>query len=382
MQLLDIWPVHPQILPDELLSSWLMRIASGNGLKLHSFTHRAFPNVSIWNRDIDKTVSDNVLSILSKRSGRPFKEVFQTTLKSYEGYLAETVIDSKTKWILPLGIYHRTHKRKGLCFCPLCLAEDNIPYFRRLWRLGFSVVCTKHSVWMLDACPNCNMPIAFHRNDFEHKYNPTEKGMNICYNCEFDLRSSNITKETDSLFLEFLINIEKALVEGYIILDNKPIYSHLYFNVLFQMLKLITINKHGLKLRTLLEKRLKSIPEILLNQQIRFVDDLPMQERRYSLRIISYLFKNWPNNFIKLCNEAQLSKSRLDKDISDIPYWFSNVLYKKLDESFYSPSNQEIKAAHYHLKKTNKTISRKALLDIMGFKDSKIISNYWKNNND
>jgi hypothetical protein len=34
---MEIWPVHLQPLNDELLSSWMIRLAHGNGYKAHDF---------------------------------------------------------------------------------------------------------------------------------------------------------------------------------------------------------------------------------------------------------------------------------------------------------------------------------------------------------
>lgn len=383
MDKFEIWPVHPRILPDELLSSWLMRIAHAQGLKLHTLTHRAFPGYSIWNRDIDKTASDNFLLLLSQRTGRPFNEVYQTTLRSYEGYLFENLISGNTKWILPIGIYHRTHRRSGLIACPLCLTEDNTPYFRRLWRIGFTVVCTKHAVWMIEECPICKSPISFHRNDFKHKYNATEKGMNICYSCGFDYTVAEVIIETDQVFLTFLRNLEETLHNGYIELGDKVIYSHLYFYVVRQLVKLLSISKKGINLRHLLELEvgLSFTHDYVLHNQIDFVDNLTISERRHILRLISRLLSNWPQSFILACKKIKITRSRLEKDMKDVPFWYSKILRNHLDETFYGPSEKEIQAAHYYLKSNAKKVSKKSLIEIMGFKDSKAIATYWRNIN-
>ena len=40
-----------------------------------------------------------------------------------------------------------------LQFCPLCLAEDAQPYFRRDWRLATTIACARHGGRLLDRCP-------------------------------------------------------------------------------------------------------------------------------------------------------------------------------------------------------------------------------------
>jgi len=372
-----IWPVHPRRLPDELLSSWLIRIAQAQGIKLHTFTQRAFPNYSVWNRDIDKTAPDGLLTILSQRTGRSLSEVYQSTLRSYEGYLFETLIPGNTKWILPVGVYHRTRKRNGLAICPLCLAESNTPYFRRLWRIGFTVVCTKHSAWMIDECPICKYPICFHRNDFEHKYNATEKGMNICYNCQFDYIYSDVKIETDQLFLTFLSNLEETLSKGYIEFGDTYVYSHLYFCVLHQLVKLLCISESGIKLRHLLELESNFTYDYTLHNQTNFVETLSISGRRHTLRLISYLLEDLPKSFILACKKANITKSRLEKDMKVIPFWYFQILRNYLDETSYGPNYDEIKVACNYLQNINQPISRKALKDLMGFIDSKKINKYY-----
>jgi hypothetical protein len=378
MRQFEMWPVHPCRLPDELLSSWIIRIAQAHGLKLHTFTHRAFPNYSIWNRDIDKTAPDGLIKIISQRTGLSFAEVHLSTLKSLEGYLFETLISGNTKWLLPIGIYHRKHKRNGIVTCPLCLAEDTIPYFRRIWRIGFTVVCTKHSVWMIDECPACKNPISFHRNDFDHKYIATQKSMNICYSCGFDYTNTEPKIETDLMFLKFLNNLEKTLYKGYIILDDKIVYSHLYFHVLHQLVKLISINKHGIKLRQLLEFESGFTCDYTPNSKITIVDTLPLFERRHALRLVSRLIKSWPQSFIIACEKVKLTRSRLEKDMKVIPFWYSHILRSNFDETSYGPSKKELNSIYDYLKSRDQTISKKSLLEITGFKDSKVISKYWR----
>ena len=377
MRQFEMWPVHPSRLSDELLSSWLIRIAQAHGLKLHTFTHRAFPSYSIWNRDIDKTAPDGLIKIISQRTGQSLPEVHQSTLKSLEGYLFETLIPGNTKWLLPIGVYHRKRKRNGIVTCPLCLAEDTIPYFRRLWRIGFTVVCTKHSVWMIDECPVCKNPISFHRNDFYHKYIATQKSMNICSSCGFDYANTELEIENDSIFLTFLNNLEKTLNKGYITLDDKIVYSHLYFYVLHQLVKLISINKHGFKLRQLLESE-SGFTCDYTPSKITFVDTLPLSQRRHALRLISRLLNSWPHSFIVACKKAKLTRSRLEKDMKKVPFWYSDILRNNLDETSYGPSVEEIKSVHNYLHSCGKEITRKSLLEFMGYKDSQLINQYYK----
>ncbi|QMW03314.1 TniQ family protein [Spirosoma foliorum] len=76
---------HPR--PDEILSSWLTRLAHRHAMKCHSFCKALFPGQSIWNRDIDKLAPEAILVELSHRTLTSIDTIRQTTLSSYEGRL-------------------------------------------------------------------------------------------------------------------------------------------------------------------------------------------------------------------------------------------------------------------------------------------------------
>jgi hypothetical protein len=146
----ELWPVHIKPKEDELLSSWLVRLAMAQGLKLHTFCSITWPLKQIWNRDIDRSASAELLETLSKKTATPVERVRATTLAAYESALYEEHKSlGPAAWITPIGVYHRIHTKCGLQFCLLCLAEDEEPYYRRKWRLAFMVACEKHHVLLL-----------------------------------------------------------------------------------------------------------------------------------------------------------------------------------------------------------------------------------------
>src|SRR5207237_99582 len=140
---LEILPAIVQPQDDELLSSWIFRLAEINATKVHTFCKRYFPLQQVWNRDIDRLGPRAMLHTLSKITTIDYPRLLKSTFSDYEGFLfKELNSNGNSKWIMPLGIYHRTRKRFGLQFCPQCLIKDgNRPYFRKSWRLSLSIVC-------------------------------------------------------------------------------------------------------------------------------------------------------------------------------------------------------------------------------------------------
>lgn len=113
-----LWPIHPKPLDDELLSSWMVRIARAYRISPASFWKREVGRIHF--RKADLTAEDRLLLLMSARTGTPLERVRATTLLGLRG----------------CGLDWRGGHEDAIRFCPACLEER--PYFRRRWRLEFS----------------------------------------------------------------------------------------------------------------------------------------------------------------------------------------------------------------------------------------------------
>ena len=91
-----------------------------------------FPEIkpNFWSRDVDVFwgAKSDFLRKLSYKSHLPANILYQMTLQSYTGYLAEKIhINTRNKFITPIKNRGRNSQSEGLRFCPLCLAEDKEP---------------------------------------------------------------------------------------------------------------------------------------------------------------------------------------------------------------------------------------------------------------
>jgi hypothetical protein len=215
-----LWPAHPKPLPDELLSSWIVRIARANGVKLQTMTHQLFGDaLTPWNRDIDRLAPKWLLKAVSGHTGTPYWDAYRTTLTCYRDRLYPKRLSSgQLRWILPLKLHSTNRQGYGLQYCPECLAEDVEPYFRRKWRVGFFTFCPNHKALIHDACPSCDSPVAFHRRDFGHGIDEAGE-MYLCHACRFDLRRAPHMPapvhdpEVFALHEEMLLALDKAVSE-------------------------------------------------------------------------------------------------------------------------------------------------------------------------
>lgn len=191
----NYWPAHPHPYEGELFSCWLVRLIHANGLKIQTFCDRELDkNWQLWNRDIDRLAPDWLVTLLSKKTGSTPVEIKNTTLLSYHGLLFDnTRRCGELKWILPLGIYHRTRRNYGLQFCPACLSEDKDPYFRKVWRSALYTFCPKHNCMLHEKCPQCSSAIIFYRTELGKPEVTDSISLLQCWKCNFNLSTSEAT---------------------------------------------------------------------------------------------------------------------------------------------------------------------------------------------
>lgn len=315
-----LWPVHPHPYPNELLSSWLVRIAHANGEKVQTFTHQEFGiNHQVWNRDIDRLAPKRILDRLAERTATPIEIANQTTLKRYEGLLFDHSRPSGVEpWITPLKMYHRKHNGFGLQFCPLCLKEDEEPHFRTSWRVAFQTFCPKHQIMMQDRCPECAKPVTFHRIDVNCN-DAADKKLSICSSCGFDLSESpveeisHVSKGISSDWNSVLLSIESGGITKF---DIERLA------VLHQFVKLLTFHSVSGKLIAFIESQ---IGQQLIRPDcaLRSFEVNGVETRHQIIGCAWWLLQDWPENLKSCWLNGLIRYNYLFKDMNSIPDWYA-----------------------------------------------------------
>ena len=241
----NVFPI--KILPqkDELLSSWLVRLAIAHGQKLHTFTRLLWNKQGIWARDIDKSITPAQIQILADRCGIDFDTARKTALADYAGCVYETHNKlGANPWLTSIGIYHRKRTLFGQQFCPECLAEDAKSYFRRHWRLSFFTICIRHKIQLSDCCFKCSSPVNFHRDELGNYHSFAPSFITRCFHCQFDLRKSPSCKsDVSSSEILFYEKLERAIEEGFWNLTrHRSVHSLAFFAGLRQIVKILSMN--------------------------------------------------------------------------------------------------------------------------------------------
>ena len=181
----DLWLVRFKPKEDELLSSWLIRLINAHGSLVHTFCRLMWPKRVIWTKDIDLNPDEIIIDRLSTKTGVSKGEILNCTFHGYVGKFKKKLVQGNNHWILALGLYHRVRNRKSQQFCPLCLASDDKPYFRKRWRLACNVICPEHQVLLRDSCSNCGNVLT------PNKMLWSSYGLPHCEKCSLSFRENS-----------------------------------------------------------------------------------------------------------------------------------------------------------------------------------------------
>ncbi|MBB5574685.1 TniQ family protein [Rhizobium paranaense] len=169
------WPVIVEPLHEEMLSSWLHRLAYANGVAPRAFARVLGLTPGMWSASLDLKLPGDIARQLCANTGVSSDQLSAMTLSHA----------LPKQLLLPLRNSRRRDRSTWLQFCSQCLAEDSQPYFRRRWRLATRVSCTKHGCRLRDRCPCCRSRIAvFNGNRLVPQH--------FCARCGYDLRRASI----------------------------------------------------------------------------------------------------------------------------------------------------------------------------------------------
>lgn len=323
--------------PGELFSSWLCRIAHNQGIKVQSFCHLLWPKETFWNRDVDRFFFPIVKDTILARCPLNEEALSDTFLSSYSGSLCESLsFRTNNRWILPLGIYHRLRTKFGLMYCPHCLQKDVQPYFRKQWRLSLSFCCIDCGYILFDACPNCNHPVVFFRNELGVRNIFPDAELSVCYNCKINLKNFK-----GSPALPSLLKAQK-LIFDVLNESHKPINGMIYP---FQYLDIL---HHICRLMISKSSALREFQEYLLGVELRssfsnlFENNTPLARGHLLCKAIN-LLDDWPVNYASALKKfPELKSYWLLKDLKHDHFWFTSVI----KENFYiNNKNRKLKTS-------------------------------------
>lgn len=322
----DLWPVHLKPEPGELLSSWMVRFAHAHGLRVETMCSQLFGRASsVWNRDIDRSISAAMLRKLSSASGHDLDLLQQGTLQSFEGIISERINSrGSSSGVLPLGVYHRKRTRRSLMYCPQCLRTDTNPFFRKAWRISWITTCSTHGLRLFDCCPQCNESIVPHRVDMKWRMQ-TSVGSTLhtcCHQCSFDLRWAPESAATvDELAAGCWM--DHALQFGWVAVGDSVVYAPAFFAGISALV-------------------------LALHSKVRWqgLDMSSLEQRRELISRACLLLPEWPTRFLKRCSESNWTSVDLTLPRKQLPFWLHQVVRQNIDQKRATISAEEAQAIY------------------------------------
>jgi hypothetical protein len=182
----------PTLLPDELISSWLVRAAMRFGCDPKALTQQIWPTWRFWTTDPDRGFDAERLAALVEASGISVSTLQSASLRGMAEQVSSQPRPNKMAWAWILTLGTRGNSRQGgLQYCPRCLGEDQTPYYRLQWRFAWHVGCEEHACALHDRCWHCDAPLEPHRLE------PVDGGLAVCRRCKADLRAAPADRVTE-----------------------------------------------------------------------------------------------------------------------------------------------------------------------------------------
>lgn len=364
----SVWPVHLPPQPDELLTSWIFRLARANAQTPHTFLRLTTGSGEYIKNDLDVYCRPDILDALAFKAGK--KRAQLNSLTFIDDIDKLYLINKKSKhikWVIPISVRKQKAVRRGIQYCPKCLCKMKAPYFKKIWRLAFVTCCPEHSIMLHGGCPACNSPIHLRKcSEITLTHGTNEPA--FCLTCGYDLRESKIKKAPQDL-LQFTNFNSSFLAKGFGEIGNTPIsYSHLYFEGFRVLLSTIMYRRCGEELSQLVAKEIalqpfaRNYPQTLHPE----VELFNVKDRANGIRILAWLFKDWPHRFIQTVKQTSLQASLLQSTRDRKPYWLSSVVQNHLLTPRYSPSREEVGSALTYLYKLNIKPTRELLFATLG----------------
>ena len=361
------WPFVPEPYPDELLSSWIARIASAHFTTVRGLLSKRLPRSVFYVKDIDIfDYTTEFWDVLSCASGYSIERINQMRMKSYEGYLQEEVAQTgRQHWIIPINETAKYGKRKQKClrYCPLCLKEDG--YFKKEWRLLYVNACLKHRCYLENECPQCGSPIILTLSS-ENSCHTN------CFQCGCPLvERDSVLIDSKSYGLKAIRKLNIILKKGYFVIDGHWHYSIGFFDVL-RIIVVHLKNRDTANRIFASECEWHNVPQDKYKQS-HYLEEFPPWQLYGYISVGLHFFDKWPNSFRRFCQENGLTNkpSLLDKtNRANIPLWFLETLNEFVEVSNHV-SIKELQSTKLYLANRGE-LNAKKLSELLGLKNGSV----------
>ncbi len=351
----------PKPLKDELLTSWLTRMAIEHKRILSQFISLFIRHdgSSTTKTDIDFQYSEDFFTSLSQKSNLSEKQILSMSLRSEEGHLFVCNNCLYPPKQIRKQIDKRTHN--GLMYCPKCLEEDKIPYFRKKWRYTFYNVCPKHNMFLTDRCWACYERINFSK--IKHM-----KNLAFCSKCERNLSETLTLKITNHFEygLRAIKWFEKGLDRGYFIINKEKVKSLFIFESYTRLYYLLDRKERLFLDGFLMIEDYKNLCKKLKHYSSKKTSQI--YKDFFLTAMVYYLFQNYPKNFINFAKNNHLTHRDFIHGF-DSSYWYKLLIAELIpleNKIGRKVSKNEVSGAIKYLKEEERVVNQLNVAKILG----------------
>lgn len=176
-------PLYVEPKENELLLSWLLRLARRLQISLHTLVRAGFwiddrrERSEWWRRP-----EPQMLSRIGAKTGISFERLRAMTFGSWSPAYRD---DEASDRFSAERFRAEAPRRQGFRYvlCEECLQAHATPYLRTPWAIGWVTVCPEHASIMTAQCPKCRAKLRIGRPSSVARFSPA-----TCVQCGNDLR--------------------------------------------------------------------------------------------------------------------------------------------------------------------------------------------------
>lgn len=351
-------PVVRRILEGESLSSWIVRTADAHGMSTQQLGAWLMGRGrQVFTEDVDRGSWGALVKALSRATGQSTDILVQGTLRSFEGGLwGEMPRQGATRWILPVIKNGTQRAGHGVQYCARCLATDEIPYLRLIWRLAFVVACSDHECLLQDRCDHCQAPVAVHRWRTGMLREVGSSGIVWCHVCGEDRRTIAIQKPVTAELIAAQQRVLAALKERAGMVEGQPVHCLSFFTGAALIWSLLDDPRDADAVWSELDLEVPTFVSVTVDRYGGF-ERRTIDQRAVLLDGFDRLLRRGVEDFIRGLSLRGLSSQTLFRYSNPckvpVPFWYWSLVRKHLDRTFYIPSDGELDAAICHLSGTD-----------------------------
>lgn len=316
------WPNIKPPLKNESFSSWILRntLAGLNDIRSLFRLYGIDAEINDFDLDIDA----DLLSLFASKTGFSKKkltelglfDVFSSFRAINDNLHQKNRIGKAIFFTKPLSPQNKNGKN-GFRYCPHCLKDDGIPYYRKQWRITINTICEKHACLLSNKCPKCTNSIVYTSFDWDSE-------INNCPHSNFPLYKVHTNKKINpSLQIE---KIRKVLGDSLVITEK----SFWIYHVAYFLVKHYNFNDPILEYERFMSNRnelIRNIKGKAINYLI-FVDNI--KQLHHFLIFATDLFNSHIKEvaFLKLFFEKYYNRREIYKQLKFYNYPIDHCNFK------------------------------------------------------